>query len=72
MQVNENWKRFVSHLGRWVDMIRAYFTMDLDFMESVIWVFSDMYKKNFIYKSFKIQGYCPNCATPLSAYEISQ
>jgi isoleucyl-tRNA synthetase len=55
MQVNENWKRFVSHLGRWVDMDRAYFTMDLDFMESVIWVFSQMYKHNLIYKSFKIQ-----------------
>ncbi len=72
MQVNENWKWFVSHLGRWVDMDRAYFTMDLDFMESVIWVFSKMYQNNFIYKSFKIQWYCPNCATPLSAYEISQ
>ncbi len=71
-QVNENWKRFVSHLGRWVDITRAYFTMDLDFMESVMWVFSTMYKNNLIYKSFKIQWYCPNCATPLSAYEISQ
>jgi broad specificity phosphatase PhoE/ADP-ribose pyrophosphatase YjhB (NUDIX family) len=72
MKVNENWKRFVSHVGRWVDMDRAYFTMDIDFMESVMWVFSTMYKNNLIYKSFKIQWYCPNCATPLSAYEISQ
>lgn len=72
IQVNDNWKRFVDHLGRWVDIDNAYFTMSQDFMESVIWVFSQMYNKNLIYKGFKIQGYCPNCATPLSNYEITQ
>ena len=72
MQVNENWKWFVDHVGRWVDIDNAYFTMSKDFMESVIRVFGAMYDKNLIYKGFKIQWYCPNCATPLSNYEITQ
>ncbi len=62
----------MDHVGRWVDIENAYFTMSIDFMESVMWVFATMYSKNLIYKGFKIQGYCPNCATPLSNYEITQ
>lgn len=72
MQINENRKWFVDNLGRWVDMDRAYFTMDIDFMESTVNVFSTMYNKNLIYKSFKVQWYCPKCATPLSNHEISE
>ena len=72
MQVNDEWKRFVDHIGRWVDMENAYFTMDVDFMESVIWVFSSLYKNNLIYKAFKPQGYCPRCGTTLSNNEINE
>jgi len=55
--VNDKWKRFVDHVGRWADMENAYFTMDRDFMESVIHLFSDLYDKNLIYKGFKVLGY---------------
>ncbi len=72
MQVNDEWKRFVDHIWRWVDMENAYFTMDVDFMESVIWVFSSLYKNNLIYKAFKPQGYCPRCGTTLSNNEINE
>jgi isoleucyl-tRNA synthetase len=71
-QVNDNWKWFVDHVGRWVDMDNAYFTMDNDFMESVIWVFSDLYSKNLIYKGFKVLGYSRALGTALSASEIAE
>jgi isoleucyl-tRNA synthetase len=45
--------------------------MDLDFMETVIWCFSNIYNQNKVYKGFKVQGYCPSCATPLANNEIS-
>jgi hypothetical protein len=45
--------------------------MDLDFMETVIWCFSNIYKQNKVYKGFKVQWYCPSCATPLANNEIS-
>ena len=70
-QTNDDWKRFVDHTGRWADIENPYFTMDLDFMESVIWCFSSIYNQNKVYKGFKVQGYCPSCATPLANNEIS-
>lgn len=69
--VNDEWRIFVDMVGRWADMDNAYFTMDLDFMESVMWVFSKMYKQNLVYKGFAIQWYCPSCATALSNSEIN-
>ena len=61
----------MDHTGRWADIENPYFTMDLDFMESVIWCFSSIYNQNKVYKGFKVQGYCPSCATPLANNEIS-
>ena len=52
-QTNDDWKRFVDHTGRWADIENPYFTMDLDFMESVIWCFSGIYNQNKVYKGFK-------------------
>ncbi len=69
--VNENWKVFIDNLWRWADIDHAYFTMDLPFMESVIWVFKKLYERDLVYKWFKIQWYCPSCATWLSNSEIN-
>ena len=46
--------------------------MDLDFMESVMRCFSNIYNQNKVYKGFKVQGYCPSCATPLANNEIAE
>ena len=71
-QVNDNWRWFVDHLGRWVDMDNAYFTMHNEYMESVINVFSDLYNKNLIYKGFKVLGYSRALGTALSNSEIAE
>lgn len=70
--VNDARKRFVDHVGRRVDMEHAYFTMDNDFMESVINVFSDLYDRNLIYKGFKVLGYSWALGTALSNSEIAE
>jgi mutator protein MutT len=70
--VNDNRRRFVEYIGRWVDMDNAYFTMDNDFIESVLWVFSDLYHKNLIYKGFKVLGYSWALGTALSSSEIAE
>ena len=49
-EVNTKRQWTVDHIGRWVDMENAYFTMDNEFMESVICLFSDLYHRNLIYK----------------------
>lgn len=63
---------FIRRLGRWVDLDKAYTTLDDNYIESVWWVFSEIYKKNLIYKSFRSMPYCPRCATPLSNFELNQ
>jgi isoleucyl-tRNA synthetase/ADP-ribose pyrophosphatase YjhB (NUDIX family) len=70
--VNSEWKTFVDMIGRRADMDNAYFTMDLDYMESVMWIFSKLYDKNLIYRWFSVQWYCPSCATALSNSEVNE
>jgi len=66
------WQQTVERMGRWVDMGNDYKTMDTDFMESVWWVFSEIYKKWLIYESYRVVPYCPRCSTPLSNFEVNQ
>lgn len=65
-------RKFVDHIWRRADMDHAYFTMDLSFMESVLWAFQTMYNKNLVYKWFKVQRYCPSCATTLANNEVNE
>ncbi|MEI8067832.1 MAG: isoleucine--tRNA ligase [Candidatus Shapirobacteria bacterium] len=69
--VSQEWEWYVDHIGRWVDFKNAYKTMDLNYMETVMWVFSELYKKGLIYKGRRISLYCPRCSTPLSNFEIA-
>ncbi|PJE57525.1 MAG: isoleucine--tRNA ligase [Candidatus Portnoybacteria bacterium CG10_big_fil_rev_8_21_14_0_10_38_18] len=68
----QEWKKVVDRLGRWVDMENAYKTMDLSFMESVWWVFKQLWDKELIYLGYKSMHICPRCETTLSQSEVSQ
>ena len=70
-QVSDEWEWYVDHIGRWVDFKNAYKTWNMDYMESVMWVFKQMYDKGFIYKGLKVSLYCPHCATPISNFEVA-
>jgi isoleucyl-tRNA synthetase len=66
------WRKTVRRMGRWVDFDRDYKTMDVDFMESVWWVFKQCWDKGLIYQGYRIQPYSPALATPLSNFETNQ
>ncbi|MBU4421647.1 isoleucine--tRNA ligase [Candidatus Parcubacteria bacterium] len=68
----EEWKRVIDRIGRWVDMENDYKTMDIEYMESVWWVFSELWKKGLIYEGHKAMHICPRCETPLSNFEVTQ
>lgn len=70
-KTSSEWEWYVDHVGRWVDFNRAYKTMDLPYMETVMWVFKQMYEKGFIYKGLRVSLYCPHCATPISNFEVA-
>ncbi|MEI7718779.1 MAG: isoleucine--tRNA ligase [archaeon] len=67
----DDWAKVVRRMGRWVDMKNAYKTMDNEYIESVWWVFKQMWDKDLIYEGEKILMYCPRCSTPLAKSEIA-
>ncbi|HPS40751.1 MAG TPA: isoleucine--tRNA ligase [Candidatus Woesebacteria bacterium] len=68
----KEWQTVIHRIGRWVDMDHAYKTMDKEFMETVWWVFRQLWDKGLIYKSHKSMHICPRCETPLSNFEVTQ
>lgn len=72
LRYTAEWEQVVKRMGRWVDFEGGYRTMDLDYMESIWWVFRQLWDKGLIYEGYKILPYCPRCATPLSNFEANQ
>eukprot|EP01090_Pellita_catalonica_P012163 TRINITY_DN2584_c0_g2_i1.p1 TRINITY_DN2584_c0_g2~~TRINITY_DN2584_c0_g2_i1.p1 ORF type:complete len:292 (-),score=31.31 TRINITY_DN2584_c0_g2_i1:28-903(-) len=71
MRYSHQWEIIVERLGRWIDFKNDYKTLDLGFMESVWWVFSQIYKKDLVYRGFKVMPYSTRCSTPLSNFEAN-
>jgi isoleucyl-tRNA synthetase len=63
------WRRTVTRMGRWVDFDRDYKTMDPDFMETIWWVFKQLWDQGRIYRSYRIMPYSWKLNTPLSNFE---
>jgi isoleucyl-tRNA synthetase len=55
MRYSSEWERVVKRLGRWIDFKNDYKTMNMPFMESVWWVFKQMFEKNLVYRGFKVR-----------------
>ena len=70
-QVSDEWEWYVDHIGRWVDFKNAYKTWDLPYMETVMWVFKQMFEKGYVYKGLRVSLYCPHCVTPISNFEVA-
>ncbi|OVA02875.1 Aminoacyl-tRNA synthetase [Macleaya cordata] len=67
----KEWEKTVTRMGRWIDFKNDYKTMDLNFMESVWWVFAQLYEKGLVYRGFKVMPYSTGCKTPLSNFEAN-
>jgi isoleucyl-tRNA synthetase len=69
LKYSDQWKEYVTKQARWVDFDNSYKTMDKNFMESVLWAFSELYKKGLVYESKRVMPYSWACETPLSNFE---
>lgn len=67
----EQWEQIIRRIGRWVDFEDDYRTMDVDFMESVWWVFKSLWDKGLVYQDFKVLPYSYGATTPLSNFEAN-
>ena len=70
MKYSGEWKSYVHRQARWVDFERGYKTMNLSYMESVIWAFKQLYDKGLAYQGYRVLPYCPKDETPLSNHEL--
>ena len=66
------WEKIIPRMGRWADMEHAYRTMDKPFMESVWWVFKQIYDKGLVYEDYRSMHICPRCETTLSQQEVAE
>jgi isoleucyl-tRNA synthetase len=69
MKYTKTWEEYINRLSRWVDFENDYKTMDLSYMESVIWAFKQLYDKGLIYESSRVMPYSWAAETPLSNFE---
>lgn len=68
---SNEWRWYIDKIGRWVDMDHAYYTMNTDFMESVIWGFKKIYEKGLIYKGKRVSLFSTDTSTPVSGFEVA-
>lgn len=70
LQYTGEWEEYVTRQARWVDFRNDYKTLDLEYMESVIWAFKTLYDKGLAYEGYRVLPYCWNDQTPLSNHEL--
>ncbi len=71
MRCADEWEEVVPRMGRFVDFKNDYKTMDPEFMESVWWVFKELWNKGLIYEGHKVVPYSPKLGSPLSNFEAN-
>jgi len=69
LQFTDDWREYVTRQARWVDFDNDYKTLDLTYMESVMWAFKTLWDKGLVYEGFRVIAYCWRCETPLSNTE---
>ena len=69
MRYSGLWRDIVARFGRWIDFDNDYKTMDLNYMESVWWVFKQLFEKGLVYRSSRVMPFSTACGTVLSNFE---
>ncbi|MCT1606078.1 isoleucine--tRNA ligase [Nesterenkonia massiliensis] len=70
LKYTKEWEAYVTRQARWVDFENDYKTLNVDFMESVIWAFKQLHEKGLTYQGFRVLPYCWKDETPLSNHEL--
>ena len=70
LKYTKEWEAYVTRQARWVDFQNDYKTLNVEFMESVIWAFKQLHEKGLTYQGFRVLPYCWKDETPLSNHEL--
>ena len=72
MQYKDKWDDITKKMGYWVDLENPYVTFENNYIETLWWCLSELYKKGYLYESVSIQPYSPAAGTGLSSHELNQ
>ena len=70
LRYTDEWQDYVTRQARWVDFENDYKTLDITFMESVLWAFKQLHDKGLASEGYRVLPYCWNDETPLSNHEL--
>ncbi|PKQ25064.1 MAG: isoleucine--tRNA ligase [Actinobacteria bacterium HGW-Actinobacteria-4] len=70
LKYTKDWEEYVTRQARWVDFENDYKTLDVTYMESVIWAFKTLHDKGLAYEGYRVLPYCWRDETPLSNHEL--
>ncbi len=72
LRYKDNWDDITRKMGYWVDLNDPYITFKNEYIETLWWLLSELYKKGLLYESVSIQPYSPAAGTGLSSHELNQ
>ena len=72
LRYKKEWDTITTKMGYWVDLDHPYVTFENNYIETLWWILSELYKKGFLYESVSIQPYSPAAGTGLSSHELNQ
>ncbi len=72
LRYKKEWDDITNKMGYWVDLNNPYITFDNNYIETLWWILSTLYKKGYLYQSVSIQPYSPAAGTGLSSHELNQ
>ena len=72
LRYKDKWDELTMKMGYWVDLDKPYITFENNYIETLWWILSELYKKGLLYESVSIQPYSPAAGTGLSSHELNQ
>jgi isoleucyl-tRNA synthetase len=72
LKYKDKWDEITRRMGYWVDLKDPYITFKNEYIETLWWILSELYKKGLLYESVSIQPYSPAAGTGLSSHELNQ
>ncbi len=72
LRYKDKWDDITRKMGYWVDLNDPYITFKNEYIETLWWILSELYKKGLLYESVSIQPYSPAAGTGLSSHELNQ
>ena len=72
LRYKKEWDDITNKMGYWVDLDKPYITFENNYIETLWWILSTLYKKGYLYQSISIQPYSPAAGTGLSSHELNQ